>query len=150
MGLIAIRALRALLVVLAFGSLALQVLLVVQAATQPDSEPVFAVVAVVVIVCAQFGLGAIWVLLAMVRHDAIFDDERAFRWVGVIAVAGLVAAFLVGGLCAYAGEADDAPGLILIGVGVAVGGIAFALLMLVMRGLLHKATLLRRELDEVV
>jgi hypothetical protein len=33
---------------------------------------------------------------------------------------------------------------------VAIGGAAFALLMVVMRGLSRSATMLRRELDEVV
>jgi hypothetical protein len=33
---------------------------------------------------------------------------------------------------------------------VGIGGVAFALLMVVMRGLLRNATVLRRELDEVV
>jgi hypothetical protein len=37
-----------------------------------------------------------------------------------------------------------------IGGGIALAGIAFALLMLVMRGLLRKATMLRSELAEVV
>jgi hypothetical protein len=85
----------------------------------------------------------------MVRRGAIFD-ERAFRWVDVITVAGLVAAVLVAALCAHVGEIDDAPGLVLIGGGIGIGGVAFALLMVVMRGLLRSATVLRRELDEVV
>jgi hypothetical protein len=50
----------------------------------------------------------------------------------------------------HVGEIDDAPGLVLIGGGVAIGGAAFALLMVVMRGLLRSATMLRRELEEVV
>jgi hypothetical protein len=48
------------------------------------------------------------------------------------------------------GEVDDAPGLILVGGGIALAGAAFSLLMLVMRGLLRKATMLRSELAEVV
>lgn len=44
----------------------------------------------------------------------------------------------------------DVPGAVLIGTGVATAGVAFALLMVVMRGLLRMTTMLRRELDEVV
>lgn len=50
----------------------------------------------------------------------------------------------------HAGEIDDSPGLGGIGLGVAVAGVAFALLMVVMRGLLRNATVLRHALDEVV
>jgi hypothetical protein len=99
--------------------------------------------------CVEVVLASRWVLLSMVRRGAIFD-ERAFRWVGVISVAGLVAAVIVAARCVHVGEIDDAPGLVLIGGSVAIGGAAFALLMVVMRGLSRSATMLRRELDEVV
>ena len=149
-----IRVLRVLLVLLALGALAAQVVIVVVVATHPEVDPAdravaYAMLAVAAIACVEVGLVALWVLLSMVRRDAIFD-ERAFRWVDVITVAGLVAAVLVAALCAHVGEIDDAPGLVLIGGGVAVGGAAFALLMVVMRGLLRSATTFRRELDEVV
>lgn len=150
-----ITALRAALVVLAAGTLGVQVVLVVVTAMSvAGGHPalpgvVHTAVAVAAIGCVQVGLVAIWVLLSMVRRDAIFD-ERAFRWVPVLAVSGLLAAFLVAGLCAHVGELDDAPGLILVGGGIGVAGIAFALLMTVMLGLLRNATRLRRELEQVV
>jgi hypothetical protein len=149
-----ILALRVLLVLIALGALGAQVLLIVLVATHPEADladpaVLYVMLGVAAIACVELALGALWVLLAMVRRGAIFD-ERAFRWVDVIAVAGLVAAVLVAALCAHAGELDDAPGLVLIGGGVGMGGIAFALLMVVMRGLLRSATTLRRELDEVV
>jgi hypothetical protein len=97
----------------------------------------------------QLGLLALSVLLSMVRHGAIFD-ERASRWVGVIAAAGLVAAVLVAALCVHAGEIDDAHGVVLIGGGIGAAGVVFALLMVVMHGLLRTATVFRRELEEVV
>ena len=86
----------------------------------------------------------------MVRRGAIFDDQRAFRWVGVISVAGFVAALLVAVVCMHAGELDDAPGPILIGFGIVMAGAAFALLMIVMRGLLRSAMSFRRELEQVI
>ena len=154
MSTVVIRALRMLLVLIALGALAAQIVIVVVVATHPEVDPAdravaYAVVAVAAIACLELALVALWVLLSMVRRSAIFD-ERAFRWVDVISVAGLVAAVLVSGLCAHVGELDDAPGLILIGGGIGVAGVAFALLMVVMRGLLHTATTFRRELEEVV
>ncbi len=149
-----IRTLRALLVLLALGALGAQTVIVFVVATHPETDladraVAYSVLGVAAIACGEVALVAIWVLLSMVRRGAIFD-ERAFRWVDVITVAGLVAAVLVAALCAHVGEIDDAPGLVLIGGGIGIGGVAFALLMVVMRGLLRSATVLRRELDEVV
>jgi hypothetical protein len=150
-----IAALRVLLVLLTLGSVGVQVVIVVLVAMRIAEIGVgfqalpYSVLGVAAIACVQVALIAIWVLLSMVRRGAIFD-ERAFRWVNVISVAGFVAAVLVAAVCAHAGEVDDAPGLILVGGGVALAGAAFALLMVVMHGLLRNATMLRRELDEVV
>jgi hypothetical protein len=66
-------------------------------------------------------------------------SARSGGWV-LSPVAGFVAALLLAALCVHAGEIDDAPGLVLIGGGVALGGAAFALLMLMMRGLLRSAS----------
>jgi hypothetical protein len=148
-------ALRAALVVLAAGALGLQVVLVVATVMSVSGgHPPFPAVfhtaaAVAALACVEAAFLAIWVLLSMVRRDAIFD-ERAFRWVPVIGVAGLLASVLVGALCAHLGELDDAPGLVLVGGGIGLAGIAFALLMTVMLGLLRSATRLRRELEQVV
>lgn len=150
-----ILALRALLVLIALGALGGQVLIIVLLALDvsgPDAAILavaYSILAVGAIACVEVALAALWILLSMVRRGAIFD-ERAFRWVDVISVAGLVAAILVAALCVHFGEIDDAPGLVGIGLGIAVAGAAFALLMVVMRGLLRNATVLRRELDEVV
>ena len=149
-----ILALRALLVLIGLGSVGVQVVIVVVVATHPevdltDRAVAYAALGVAAVACVQVVLVALWVLLSRVRRGAIFD-ERAFRWVDVVTVAGLVAALLVAALCAHVGELDDAPGLVLIGGGVAAAGAAFALLMVVMRGLLRTATGLRLELDEVV
>ena len=150
-----IFALRGLLILIALGAVGLQVVLVVVIATQlaaPDTVVLavaYSALGIAAIACVEVALVALWVLLAMVRRGAIFD-ERAFRWVDVISVAGLVAAVLVAAFCVHAGEVDDAPGLVLIGGGIGLSGVAFALLMVVMRGLLRAATVFRHELDEVV
>ena len=154
MSLVVIRVLRVLVVLIALGALAAQAMIVFFVATNPEVDPTdravaYAIVAVAAIVGLEVALVALWVLLSMVRRDAIFH-ERAFRWVDVISVAGLVAAVLVAALCVHIGELDDAPGLVLIGGGIGIVGVAFALLMVVMRGLLRSATVFRRELDEVV
>jgi len=65
------------------------------------------VLGIAALACVEVVLASRWVLHSMVRRGAIFD-ERAFRWVGVISVAGLVAAVIVAALCVYVGEIDDA------------------------------------------
>lgn len=149
-----IVSLRAALVLVSAGTLTALIAIVVATTVSLGDGPAFpgvlhSAAAVGALVCLQVCLVAIWALLSMVRRDAIFD-ERAFRWVPVIAVAGMLAAFAVGAVCMHVGELDDAPGLVLIGGGIGVIGIAFALLMTVMLGLLRNATQLRRELEQVV
>lgn len=150
-----VTSLRVALALLAVGTLVVQVAVVVSTAVALASgHPAFpgvlhSAAAVLAVGCAQACLVAIWALLSMVARDAIFD-ERAFRWVPVIGGAGLAGALVVGAVCAHVGELDDAPGLILVGGAIGIGGIAFALLMTVMLGLLRNATTLRRELEQVV
>lgn len=151
-------ALRAALIVLALGTVVGQVVIlpaigrdlggIDERATVP-----FTVVAIAVALCFQLALVATWVLLGMVRRDAIFTP-RAFRWVDVILGAGIAAAVLLLAIAVivyvYIEPPLDAPGLVVIALGAAVGGGAFVLLMVVMRGLLRKATELQSELEEVV
>ncbi|MEJ2889104.1 DUF2975 domain-containing protein [Actinomycetospora aeridis] len=149
---VVILALRVLLVLVGLGAAGVQVTIVVAVATSGGvvaTVAVYAVLGVVALAALEVGLVALWVLLAMVRRGAIFDDG-AFRWVRIVTVAGLAAALPVAAVCVHYGELDDAPGLVLIGGGVAVAGAVYTLLMMVMRGLLQNATVLRRELDEVV
>ena len=106
---------------------------------------------IALIACAEAVLIAVWALLSMVRKDAIFS-ERAFRWVDVIVVAGVAAtALTLFFLLHWNWIAPEVPpGILGIVTGVVLGFATFVLLMLVMRGLLRKATALRSELDEVV
>jgi hypothetical protein len=152
---IVINTLRVLLILLALGAVGLQVVFVAlvvnriaesRAELLPISNSALAFAAVA---CMEIILVSLWTLLSMVQREAIFG-ESAFRWVDTISIAGLVGAFLLAVVCGINGEVDDAPGLVLVGGGVAVAGITFALLMIVMRGLLRSATAFRRELDEVV
>ena len=78
----------------------------------------YSVLGIAAVACVEVVLASLWMLLSMVRRGAIFD-ERAFRWVGVISVAGLVAAVIVAALCVHVGEIDDAPGSL---VSLAAGG----------------------------
>lgn len=110
---------------------------------------VYAALGVGAVACAEVGLVAVWHLLSRVRRDVIFD-EGAFRWVDAISVAGLLLCALVAAVCVHVGHVDDSPGLGGVGLGIGVVGVAFVLLMSVMRGLLRNATRLRRELDQVV
>ncbi|MGW9350506.1 DUF2975 domain-containing protein [Nocardiopsis flavescens] len=120
-------------------------------------EVPYVVVAILGVACVQVALVAVWALLGMVERDAIFTS-RAFRWVDVIIGATLAASLLTGGvtvhlLFAEIPSPDD--GMELLGaLGAAVvttaGGVAFALLLVLMRGLLSKATRLQAEMSEVV
>jgi hypothetical protein len=93
----------------------------------------------------------------MVQRDAIFT-QRAFRWVDVIIGASVVATVLALGVAGHLAVAeipspddgmDVESALVAATAGVAVGA-AFAMLMVVMRSLLRKATSLQREMAEVV
>lgn len=150
-------ALRAFLVVL-FG-----VLVVFQTLSLPgqfahmaDEEPELAylrwpltVVTVFWVVCVQVVIVAIWKLLGRVERDRIFSDA-SFAWVDAIVYAIAAGWVTLIGVFLYVGFTADDPGLplllFLLSVGVAVAG----LLMVVMRALLRKATMLRTDMDAVI
>lgn len=102
-----------------------------------------------IVVCAQVVVVATWRLLSLVRADRIFSNASGV-WVDTILWAigigwtSLVAMFVVVGL-----RADD-PGLPLLMFVLVVGGAALGLLMIVMRGLLRRATTLRTEMETVI
>jgi len=155
----AVIALRVLLAVILAGSVAGQalffpVLAGQLAETYPELAwlrwPLLAVVILVILV-AQIALIAIWVLLTMVEHDDVFS-AKAFRWVDVIIVAGIADAALVLGVNGFLSLQLHAnpPGLMLSLLALTVGGAALACLMVVMKGLLRKASSLEAELSEVI
>ena len=105
---------------------------------------------VAVIACVQVALVCVWRLLSMVARDSIFRPS-AFRLVDVIigsvlaATVLLVAAFVI----LQAAQAL-APGVMIMLFSGTVTGTGLALLLVVMRGLLKKATELEQDLEEVV
>ncbi|WP_327702149.1 DUF2975 domain-containing protein [Streptomyces decoyicus] len=122
----------------------------------PFATP-YVTVAVIGIACVQVALVAVWMLLAMVRHGAIFTP-LAFRWVDTIIGSAIVATLLALGVTGHLAVADiPSPhdGMELLGALAAavasVGvGAAFAMLVVIMRSLLRKATDLETEIAEVI
>jgi hypothetical protein len=122
------------------------------ASEHPDQAhlrwPLTAFVAVEIL-CIEVVLGCTWRLLTMVRHDEIFT-VAALRWVD-----GIVGALAAGWLLAAAGSlwavwgADD-PGTPLLLFVILLIGCAFGLVVVVLRELLRRATVLRTELAEVI
>jgi len=119
----------------------------------------YTTVAILGVLCVQVALVALWQLLSMIKGDAIFS-LRAFRWLDTIIGAALGATLLAFGVALHL-TIDVVPyndrdanmdvlsvwGSAIICVGI---GLAFAMLMTIMRGLLRKATDLQTEMAEVV
>ncbi|MCG0285534.1 DUF2975 domain-containing protein [Streptomyces sp. PSAA01] len=122
----------------------------------PFATP-YVTVAIVGVACVQIALVAVWMLLAMVRRGAIFTP-MAFRWVDAIIGSAVVATLLAVGVTGHLAltdipSPDDGMEVIgaLGGAVVAVGmGVSFAMIMVIMRSLLRKATDLQSEMAEVV
>ncbi len=157
MNTIASRLLRVTLVVLLLGSVLAQVLLPVFGSEEGRIYPELAylvvpysVACILAIGCGQVALLVVWRLLSMVDGGVIFT-RRALRWVDVITACGAVGTVL--------GASPMIHLLFFVGVGgplilwlaaCLAGGLAFVLLMVVMRGLLESAIADRTELDEVI
>jgi hypothetical protein len=113
----------------------------------------YLVIGVALVACVEVAIVATWVLLGMVRRDAIFT-RRAFRWVDVIVAAGVAATIVLivaaGHLYLVVEPHLDAPGVIVLAGTAVLCAAAFVALIVVMRGLLAKATALQGELEEVV
>jgi hypothetical protein len=163
MGKLAVRALRAVLVVVLTGTVLVQALMVWALASGSDPEDgslpltTFRVITILGMLTAQVALACVWRLVTMVRRGTVFS-LAAFRYVDVI-IGAIVAAALVW----FAVTAVNAPGqrddpgvsLIMGGIGVAILGVA--LIVFVLRMLLAQAVArdveaaqLRAELDEVI
>jgi hypothetical protein len=154
---VVIRLLRVALVVLLLGSVLAQVLLPVfasQAAkTFPEVEYLvvpYSVAGSLVIACGQVALLVVWRLLSLVSGGVIFT-RRALRWVDVITVCGAVATVLSAGVMTHLlAVHGGGPGIILGLAATLACGVAFVLLLIVMRGLLESAIADRTELDGVI
>lgn len=155
---LAIQLLRLALAVLLIGTLLAQCLVPLFASQQgmmfPEVADVvipYSVVGIVVIACGQVALLVVWRLLSMIERDVIFT-RRALRGVDVITGCGVVATILTAAvmvhLLVFVGVGG--PGVVLGVAACLAGGLAFVLLMVVMRGLLELAITQRTELDEVI
>jgi hypothetical protein len=153
-----IALLRVTLVVLLIGTVLAQLLVPVLAFAEATVFPEiaylavpYAVALIAVIVCAQVALLVVWRLLSLVGGGVIFT-RRALRWVDVIIACAVVATVLsVGVLIHMLGFVPGGGGpTIYFMLACIAGGLAFVLLMIVMRGLLESAIADRAELDEVI
>ena len=158
MNVLAGRLLRVALVVPLFGTVLVQVLLPVFASEEGRIFPEvaylvvpYSVAAILVIGCGQVALLVVWRLLSFVDRGVIFTP-RAVRWVDVItacaAVATVLSAIVLIHMLGFV-SGGGGPTIYYLAACV-VGGLAFVLLMVVMRGLLESAIADRTELDEVI
>lgn len=151
-------ALKALIVVLLALLLATQVALIPGvAAFTAQRSPELAYLAgpgivggIVLVALVELVLVCVWRLLTLVRQDRIFSSG-AFLYVDIIMVTMAASAVLIGAavVVLLLGNAVT-PSILLLGVVGVVIGIALALLVAVMRGLLRKALELEQDLSEVV
>jgi hypothetical protein len=155
---LAILLLRVAIVVLLLGSVLAQLLLPLFGSQEATVFPElaylvipYAVAGILVIACGQVALLVIWRLLSLVKGGVIFT-RRALRWVDVITACAAVATVLSAGVMFHLVFVVGAHHIVLtLGlVGCLAGGLAFVLLMVVMRGLLESAIADRTELDEVI
>ena len=155
---VASRLLRVALVVLVLGSVLAQVIVPVYASEVGTRFPEvaylvvpYSAAAILFIGCGQVALIAVWRLLSLVDGGVIFT-RRAVRWVDVVTACGAVATVLSVGVSIH--MLSFVPGgggpMIYYLVACIAGGLAFVLIMVVMRGLLLSAIADRTELDEVI
>lgn len=151
-------ALRVLLIALFAASIAAQVFAhsVAESVLAPVPAVVVTALAIAVIVCVEIVLLCVWMLLGMVRDQRIFEEQgHSDRWVdaaiGSLSVAAaLGAATLVYLLISGATETPAGVTVAILAAVTAGAGAALALLVVVMRQLLHTAIALHSELSEVV
>ena len=152
-----IRLLRVALVILLLGSVLGQVLVPVVASQAAMTFPEvgylvvpYSVAGILVVACGQLALLVVWRLLSMIEGQVIFT-RRSLRLVDVITVCGAVATVLNAAVWIHLlAVHGGGPGVLLWLVASIAGGVAFVLLMIVMRGLLEAAIADRSELDEVI
>lgn len=158
MNMLASRLLRVVLVVLLLGTVFAQVLVPVFASEVGTTFPEvaylvvpYSVAGILFIGCGQVALLVVWRLLSMVNGGVIFT-RRALRWVDVITACAAVATVLSAGVWIHMlGFVPGGGGPMIYYLAACVaGGLAFVLLMVVMRGLLESAIADRTELDEVI
>jgi hypothetical protein len=143
---LASRLLRLVLVVLLLGSLLAQVLVRAAAAQSAMVYPEIAylevpysVAAILFIGCAQVALLAMWPLLSRVDGGTVLARPTV-RWINVIAICAVIAAVLSAGVLVHMIVVVGAGGPVFYYLGACVvGGVAVALAMVVMRGVIESA-----------
>ncbi|MCJ7711207.1 MAG: DUF2975 domain-containing protein [Chloroflexi bacterium] len=111
----------------------------------------YSVAGILFIGCVQVAMLVVWRLLSLVDGGVIFS-RRAVRWVDVIIACAVLATVLsVGVLIHMLSFVPGGGGPMIYYLGACIaGGLAFVLLMVVMRGLLESAIADRAALDEVI
>lgn len=100
--------------------------------------------------CGEAVLVCVWRLLTFVSRDSVFD-AHSFRWVdAIIAAVGAAGVIVVVGMTVIGNAQAGSPFLALTGTIALLTIVGLALVVLVMRGLLRGATVLRQEMAEVV
>jgi hypothetical protein len=122
--------------------------------------PLSAILVALVLVgglCVQTVLVCVWMLVAMVQGERIFDDRgsadkwvTAAIWALLAGAAGALAGVLAIGVVQLAEPVAGGWPLALAAAAAAGTSAALALLVVVMRRLLHAAIQLRSELAEVI
>ncbi len=108
------------------------------------------VVGILFLACVQVVLVCVWRLLSLVREDAIFQPS-AFPWVDVsLAAVGFATVLVLVTLVTLLSVGvQNASITLLCTLGIVVGA-GLSLLIVVLRGLLRKASQLEHDLSEVV
>lgn len=106
-------------------------------------------VAVFMIACMQVVIVATWKLLTRVQDDRIFS-EPSLRWVDAIVWAVAAAWTVLLGVFLYVGFHADDPGAPMLLSLLLTGVTVLGLLMVVMRALLRRATVLRTDMEAVI
>lgn len=112
----------------------------------------FILIVVLGLGCVEVVIVCTWKLLTLVQRDEIFSPASE-RWVtGIVRSvgAGWLLLACTAPYCLWVAQADDAPGLVIVGFAIGVVATAVLLTVLVMRELLRRATALRAEIDEVI
>jgi len=101
------------------------------------------------VLCVQVVVVCTWKLLTLVLADRIFTDA-ALAWVDGIVWAVAAAWVVLVGVLLFVGFNASDPGLPLLLFLLTVGVTVLALLMVVMRALLRRATTLRSDMEAVI
>ncbi|MCK2200574.1 DUF2975 domain-containing protein [Corynebacterium callunae] len=97
----------------------------------------------------EFVIFCIFKLLNLVHRDEIFD-QQAIAWVDRVTASIAIAAFVVLPMAYIVAELDDAPGMVIVGLVVAMLVMGVALLVNIMRMLLARAIGFSTELEAVI